>query len=47
MMEYLGVQLLSEDIIEDVEDYITMKLAKAQRKAKEATTAEEKEEALG
>ena len=38
---------LDADSQEDVEDYIAMKLAKAQRKAKEATTAEEKEEALG
>lgn len=38
---------LDADSQEDVEDYIAMKLAKAQRKAKEVTTAEEKEEALG
>ena len=38
---------LDADSQEDVEDYIAMKLAKAQRKAKGAMTAEEKEEALG
>ena len=38
---------LDADSQEDVEDYIAMKLATAQRKGKEATTAEEKEEALG
>lgn len=38
---------LDADGREDVEDFVAMKLAKAQRKAEEAMTAEEKEEALG
>lgn len=38
---------LDADGKEDVEDFVSMKLAKAQRKAEEAMTAEEKEEALG
>ncbi|WP_276764804.1 helix-turn-helix domain-containing protein [Phascolarctobacterium succinatutens] len=38
---------LDADGQEDVEDFVSMKLAKAQRKAEEAMTAEEKEEALG
>lgn len=38
---------LDADSKEDVEDFVAMKLAKAQRKAEEAMAAEEKEEALG
>lgn len=38
---------LDADGQEDVEDFVNMKLAKALRKAEEAMTAEEKEEALG
>lgn len=37
---------LDADGKEDVDDFVAMKLAKAQRKAEEAMTAEEKEEAL-
>ena len=38
---------LDADGKEDVDDFVAMKLAKAQRKAEEAMTAEEQEEALG
>ena len=38
---------LDADGKEDVEDFVAMKLVQAQRKAKEAMTSKEKEEALG